>query len=391
MIKYYILCYLNIEVALVLVESGKIISIRINEKNEQYIPYGYTKKTLESWLINRGIPVTRDGIKRNLNGLSPFQFMLLNQGLSLTDHYWLKEVGSSDTWETVNCFINNFKEPYDLDLLHGDIDITEYSDFKPSASLKGDLKKKWVIDNANNRVLIKGNYGKSCLQSISEVFATELHQGQQQFPFVSYHLVKIPTKAGEVTGCSCLNFVDDNTDFISAADVIKKKPRKIRSMTEMFNLFIECCVDEGLDYNYVRSFIDYEIMTDFILTNTDRHLNNFGVLRDIYTLKFKFIAPIFDTGNSMGYTLEYIPVGRNVLKIHEKVGRFEEYETKVLKNVKDKSLINVNILPSLDRLHSLLEVDENLSDSTKDRIERLYEAKVRYFIRYQQGEKIWLL
>ena len=37
-------------------------------------------------------------------------------------------------------------------------------------------------------------------------------------------------------------------------------------------------------------------MTDFVLTNTDWHLNNFGVLRDSKTLKFIGIAPIFDSG-----------------------------------------------------------------------------------------------
>ena len=34
--------------------------------------------------------------------------------------------------------------------------------------------------------------------------------------------------------------------------------------------------------------------------NEDRHLNNFGVLRDVNTLKWLDLAPIFDTGQSLG-------------------------------------------------------------------------------------------
>ena len=32
-------------------------------------------------------------------------------------------------------------------------------------------------------------------------------------------------------------------------------------------------------------YLEYQILTDFIITNTDRPFNNFGVLRDANTLK----------------------------------------------------------------------------------------------------------
>lgn len=40
-------------------------------------------------------------------------------------------------------------------------------------------------------------------------------------------------------------------------------------------------------------------MLDYIILNEDRHLNNFGVIRDVETLEWKRICPIFDTGRSM--------------------------------------------------------------------------------------------
>lgn len=33
--------------------------------------------------------------------------------------------------------------------------------------------------------------------------------------------------------------------------------------------------------------------------NEDRHLNNFGIIRDINTLKWLDMAPIFDNGQSL--------------------------------------------------------------------------------------------
>ena len=41
------------------------------------------------------------------------------------------------------------------------------------------------------------------------------------------------------------------------------------------------------------------ILLDFITANTDRHYNNFAFLRNSNTLKWKGLAPIYDTGTSM--------------------------------------------------------------------------------------------
>lgn len=40
------------------------------------------------------------------------------------------------------------------------------------------------------------------------------------------------------------------------------------------------------------------IVCDSVMANTDRHLRNFGLVRNIDDLRWRF-APIFDTGNSL--------------------------------------------------------------------------------------------
>ena len=50
---------------------------------------------LKKWLKNRSVPVTRIEIENDLHKIavkSAFQFMLLNNGLSLADHYWIQQV-----------------------------------------------------------------------------------------------------------------------------------------------------------------------------------------------------------------------------------------------------------------------------------------------------------
>ena len=43
------------------------------------------------------------------------------------------------------------------------------------------------------------------------------------------------------------------------------------------------------------------IVLDYIIANEDRHLNNFGAVRNVETLEWLGFAPIYDSGSSLGY------------------------------------------------------------------------------------------
>lgn len=76
----------------------------------------------------------------------------------MKDHsYWIKPVAIDLTWKDVNFYTNDFQATKILDDL-GSIDCRGKTNFTPSATLKGDLKKKWILSDGE-RVLIKGNYG----------------------------------------------------------------------------------------------------------------------------------------------------------------------------------------------------------------------------------------
>lgn len=63
------------------------------------------------------------------------------------------------------------------------------------------------------------------------------------------------------------------------------------------------------------------IVCDFILANIDRHFNNFGAIRNIETLEFKRVAPIFDNGCSLWFDENDMYVGESFL-----TEPFKEYE-----------------------------------------------------------------
>ena len=58
------------------------------------------------------------------------------------------------------------------------------------------------------------------------------------------------------------------------------------------------CAELGID---IIPAMNRMIVVDYIIANEDRHLNNFGLVREAESLKWLGAAPIFDSGSSFGY------------------------------------------------------------------------------------------
>lgn len=382
----YYLMHEDIQVVKFNIMDGSVSCIEfIDCKNSlQFIPCGIVDNaSFKRWLLERGIQTSRDGINDVLSALdisSVFEFMLLNKGVSLYDHYWVSDNVFDYGWGCISPYINNFKSVYTLDL-QSDFDCSKVW-LNPSTSLRGDLKKKWIIDQNGVRLLVKGNYNNTCRQSIGEVFATEIHKRQQKFSYVPYTLIKISSDGQSILGCSCPNFTTIDTEFIPAISVIDtvKKPNNI----SYYELYVNLCLQHGID---VRAFLEYQIMSDFIISNTDRHLNNFGVIRDSHTLQWLSPAPIFDSGNSLFYKSHYIPVDKGLLKLE--VSSFASKEVNLLRYVTNRGLLDVRLLPDDNFLYNLLKLDINTRDEVNERIIKAYRRKIKYLVDFQNGADIW--
>ena len=390
----YFLMHENDRIAVFEYENQNILALKINDKMSHKLPFlELSSKSLEdrliAWILNRGVPVSRQGIKTDLNIMGEehiIDYMIENLGLSLTDHYWICPKDSDYTWEKINLYQNDFSSAYSLNLSDDKKSIAGRTNFVPSASLKGDLRKKWIIDEKGIRRLVKGNYNNTCRQSLCEVLATEIHKRQGKFEYSPYTLIKITSDGREITGCECPNFTSINTEFIPAIDIINSIKKS--NQTNYYDLYIQYCGTHGIDMNFMREFMEYQILTDFIITNTDRHLNNFGIIRDSRTQRFLKPAPIFDSGNSMFYNTSYIRTGYNLLDIE--ITSFKKREVELLQYVSNPMLININKLPSAEEVYQLFMKDSSSNDDvTLEKLTKAYQRKVEFLQEFQSGVKIF--
>lgn len=351
-----------------------------------------SQEDLRRWWSRRAVPAARGMIRRILdkNGIATTQMLLtMNYGLSLSDHYWIRPLDSNETWEQVNLFTNEFKDDLgELQFFQNDndenpLDLRAATVFYPSASTQGELQKKWVIIDGK-RYLIKGNYGDSFQQSANEVIASKLHEQQKKAAYTSYRLCGIQTDRGCVQGCICEDFATIRTEFISAYDVVSSE-KKENDISE-YEHFIKVCRRNGLEEERVRAFLEYQILSDFIITNTDRHFRNFGVLRDSETLSFIGIAPIFDSGNSMFWNCTLLPLQDTLLDIP--VSSFRKKEVDLLRYVTDAHLLDIGKLPSEKDIEEILE-NANLTEKQILGILTGYKRKIALMEKFQRGEKIW--
>lgn len=390
----FILKHKDLDVAMVQInlvsgELEQLLTIYLPDE----LPIGCTAKnpsTILSWWKSRAIPDSRRGLQQALAYIhepSSLTLMLSGYGLSLNDHYWMQPLGKELYWKNLNFFTNPFSDELGLLLTDSDkLDINAHiSKFSPSSSVTGEMKKKWVIQNGI-RYLMKistNNYGQ---QSVNELIASHLHKRLGWSNYVTYHLETTKIDGKEVP-CS-LNplFTSETLEFVPAYQLIRHY--KIPNDQSVYEALIELAVKNGCNEHTVRKQLEYTILTDFILTNTDRHFNNFGFLYDASKKQFTNMAPIFDTGNSLFYDCDFIPSKEDLLNI--RVNSFCQKETELLRYISDKSLISLDQLDNFPQeAQDLLTQYTNMPSERAQVIAETITQKIIYLNDFFNGKKIW--
>ena len=328
---------------------------------------------LRNWWDHRRAPIGQGKIREVLeeNGIADTgDYLLRNLGISLTDYYWMKPVDSSLRWKDVNLFDNSFRSGALHRFRSGKGYGSDYSGITPDSSLRGDLEKSWVIRNGK-RCLIKGNHGILSIESINEVIASRFHKAQGYRNYTPYHLLRINKKPYDF-GCIAEAFTDEKHEFVSANAVISSE-KKPHGMSD-YEHFINVCGMHGMDTDLLRRDLEYQIMSDYILTNTDRHMENLGVIRDADTLEFIRMAPIFDTGRAFtpGFA---VPADDSELRTIE-VNSFRSSEQGLLKLVRDPSVIDRKRLLPSDEIYKMYKKDSKIWEGRIDSAVWLYEKKL---------------
>ncbi|MBW3089195.1 HipA domain-containing protein [Bifidobacterium miconisargentati] len=334
-------------------------------------------RRVDAWWAHRAIPSTRDGIRRVLDVMgvrSTVELLNRSNGLSLSDQYWVKPESSGQRWEDVNFFTN----PFDEDL--GKLLLTTYSSSRelsfnaPDASTGGDLPKRWMIRPEDQvRVLVKG--GRTGQEPVNEVIASRLAK--------ALGIDAVPYSLGEYDNrlvCSCDEMLSPHEELVSAWQLLESVKRNNRlSMRAQWEA---SAVGFGCDAGMIRKATDDWLLVDYLMRNTDRHYNNFGLIRDVETLKVR-PAPLFDTGSSLWcgelvvdgrdykakpfYSTYKSPTARRQLRL---VSSWDRYDLGVLKAWPDDvahrlSLTNMMASARIDSIRDCLA--ERINEVRKER------------------------
>ena len=289
-------------------------------------------------------------------------------GLSLSDQYWICPDGSGLNWDEINFFNNDFSDDIG-DILFGGKRKTGALNFStPDSTSDGNLKKRWKIINGN-RCLIKGGSNPFRQQPFNEVIAAKIME-RLNIPHISYTLMWDNGAPYSV----CEDFIDETTELIPAWRILQTKKKS--NNISVYTHFKECC--EALGIKGVVPFLDRMIVLDYIIANEDRHLNNFGAIRNAETLEWIGMAPIYDSGSSLGY--DKIPAkirsGKDVV-----CKPFKNHHTEQLKLVSDFGWIDFESLSDVGEvIKEVLSsdgaeeyIDESRINAITDGIEKRIE------------------
>ena len=217
--------------------------------------------------------------------------MIRCYGLSLSDQYWIKPENSELNWDDINFFNHSFSDDIG-DVLFGAPKKANELDFSsPDNTSDGFLKKRWKIIDGK-RCLVKGGSNPFRQQPFNEVIASEI-MSRLGIAHVPYTLIWNNDAPYSV----CEDFVDESTELIPAWRVMMVQ--KKNNSTSVYHHFVNCC--DSLGIKNAVPFLDRMITLDYIIANEDRHFNNFGVIRNAETLEWLGMAPIYDSGSSLGY------------------------------------------------------------------------------------------
>lgn len=339
-------------------------------ENEDYAPFGLIKKNeidkveFNKWWKNRQIPASRKGLKEVLHNSNVYDkdnFDLLDAKaycLSLSDQYWVKGVDEEISWESINFFDNEFSEDIGKILFNGGKTALNLNLNTPDMTSNGNYEKRWKIIDGE-RYLLKAGSKIYNQEPFNELIATKLYERLlNKDEYVEYSVIFDDDKAIS----KCKNFITKETELVPAWKI--NEYYEFLDDEDKYTHYIRCLNNLGI--KDAETLTDKMIVCDYIIANKDRHFNNFGVIRDVSTLKFIGVAPIFDNGCSLWYDENDMYVGEFFL-----TKPFEEYEKTQLSLVKKLEWLDISKLEDFpNEVKTILSMNKLLS---KERINKIVD------------------
>lgn len=251
--------------------------------NEKLLPLFLKRvKNADMWLETRAIDSHRANSRLLKKALrlaekDDISTVVHVNGATITDNYWIREVGSALSYDDVK-----FKDDYFSNLaLKGN-----YDSFNRAANSKrsrtpeltnvGSFEKCWKLRDGTWWMYKRANHK----ELFSELFIYELGRALHM-NMALYERGEGCIRSRDFTNASEVNFepasafMGDNEDYVDVIESLKTIcPKAIPDYIKM-------------------------IFLDTICANPDRHTNNFGLLRDIKTGEHLGLAPNFDNNMAL--------------------------------------------------------------------------------------------
>lgn len=252
-------------------------------------------QSLNYWLFWRGIPDYRvdvERLKRRFSIDDAKDLLEMEYALSVSDNYWLMPENEDLHYHRLNFFDRPFdQEGFAKAMFRTDhYNPPETAMHTPNNTLCGYHRKAWM-KKGESLYLLKGSTGFHQQECINEWLASEmaLRLGMKAVAYdvriYEHQLVS-----------ACENFLNKHTDLVTAENVLKTV--KTSKKEFWIDLFLDTLENHGISDASDR--LDEQIVLDYLMMNTDRHLQNHGILTDAETNEWIAMAPIFDTGTGLG-------------------------------------------------------------------------------------------
>ena len=260
------------------------------------------------WVSDRALSSDRGLTARSLksaSGLSPhtseFDTAMRIHAASITDNYWMRKSDESITYREV-CL-----DSYDGFFAHLalglDYSVSDYLSKKNNPELTniGNSDKAWQIDRDGQRWLYKRQPLRECFQ---EILASKI-AFCLGVSTVEYELVVASEPNPELGRTGIVrsrDFTQNRGLNLEHVSGLVKDEHSVREAAELFDR-----------YGLVKEYLDLRYL-DILTGNPDRHVFNYGFLRDQKTGRISDIAPNFDNNFAFMAMLpveEFVSVAKN--------------------------------------------------------------------------------
>ena len=247
----------------------------------------FNRDRIIEFLASRVINIDRTNAKKLLNAFHFTQSQELTdkariavtcKAVSMTDCFWIKQESDPTTWDEINPQANSLNQIVTHIALTGSSLTLTGRIHTPELTGHGSYAKAWVREK--DGIYLYKRSTKDGQESEKEVMTSNILDC-----FYLPHVIYLDAQFDNFYVCKCKNMCNDNLSIVTAEDVYRYCSRNSID-------FMKFILDIDKDAVYKMCIIDY------LISNSDRHLQNWGFYVNNNTGNLLCCHPLYDHTNA---------------------------------------------------------------------------------------------